>query len=421
MNTLVPLLVWRYIRDTRNERSIATMIKLCFVSMFIGSCALALVMAIMNGFEKVTHEKMQGIHAQIIMQLPEDADAYTHASTTISTQIPTISAYAPQDHRQIVANNAALDHFETITLKAIDPVREPLVSTLESKITTVWNTTTTQQQHTEGQHTLAHALTGNHILIGKKLAETLALNTGDTINILFPSQGVVTSATIHLGGATAVIGGIFSTGIEEFDAGMALCSFETLHTFFPDATPSQLALKLAPGANEANTIATLKAAFPDYTIYAWKELYPALVSALVLEKYAMFFILALIMLVACMNIVSVLFMQITHKRGDIAIMKAMGMADSAITRLFVWLGMSISLTATLLGLAFASGISWFLETYPFITLPDVYFVTYLPARMEWTLLAQVLCVIVCISFLATWIPAHKTRSIRIADVLRFEA
>ncbi|PKN03572.1 hypothetical protein CVU75_01490, partial [Candidatus Dependentiae bacterium HGW-Dependentiae-1] len=116
-----------------------------------------------------------------------------------------------------------------------------------------------------------------------------------------------------------------------------------------------------------------------------------------------------------------LFMQITQKRGDIAIMKAMGMPDGDITTLFVWLGMSISLVATVLGLALASIVSWFLEHYPFITLPDVYFVTHLPARMEWSLLAQVFVVIMIISFFATWFPAQKTRTINIADVLRFEA
>ncbi len=416
MNRVLPLLIWRYLRGTRDEHTISTMIKLSFVSMLLGSGALALVMAIMNGFEKVTHEKMQGIHAQIIIRIPEEPNAYETIRAELAKSFPTISAYAPQETRQLIVNNPGKEEFETVALKAIDPINEAKTSVLESKIRSVVKDT-----DTPATPTLAHLLTQNRILIGDKLAEQLDLKPGDTVNLLFPGEGKIKSTTIHLHGSTAIVGGTFSTGIEEFDAGMVICSFSLLNELFPHAQPSQISLKLTPGADEQQTINQLKEQFPESAVYSWKELYPALMAALILEKYAMFFILSLIMLVACMNIVSLLFMQITQKRADIAIMKAMGMSDGDITTLFVWLGMSISLCATVLGLALACIASWFLEHYPFITLPDVYFVTHLPARMEWGLLAQVFVVIMLISFLATWFPAQKTRSINISDVLRFEA
>ena len=196
---------------------------------------------------------------------------------------------------------------------------------------------------------------------------------------------------------------------------------DNLKKLFPDALPTHISLSCAPQADEQASLTKLRARFPSYEVFSWKELYPELMAALVLEKYAMFFILSLIMLVACMNVVSLLFMQITQKRGDIAIMKAMGTADAQVTRLFVWLGMSISLLATLVGLSLAVIASWFLEHYPFIKLPDVYYVSQLPARMEIGLLIQVFVVIMLISFVAIWFPAQKTRTINIADVLRFEA
>ena len=61
-------------------------------------------------------------------------------------------------------------------------------------------------------------------------------------------------------------------------------------------------------------------------VYSWKDLYPSLVASLKLEKYVSFFILALILLVASMNIISLLFMQITQKRPTIALLQAMGMS-----------------------------------------------------------------------------------------------
>ena len=50
------------------QKSISTMTIICFVGIFIGSFALALVTAVMNGFEVAIHAKMQGIHSNIIIQ-----------------------------------------------------------------------------------------------------------------------------------------------------------------------------------------------------------------------------------------------------------------------------------------------------------------------------------------------------------------
>jgi lipoprotein-releasing system permease protein len=421
MKKLLPLLVWRYIRGARDEHSIATMIQLCFLSMLIGSGSLALVMAIMNGFEKATYEKMQGIHAHITMRIPEQAGEYEKISSILTKQFPEISSYSPEDNRQVVIQNPALKEFETVLLKAIDPEKEAHTSTLESKIVTVQEQKSGTTDPSNCPKTLAYALADNQILLGEKLAQRLHVVPGATVNLLFAQERRIRGAHVSLSGSPVIIGGTFSAGIEEFDAGMILCSFALLKKLFPDAQPTQVSLKLAPEASEEKTLETLHAQFPSYEIFSWKELYPALVAALILEKYAMFFILSLIMLVACMNVVSLLFMQITQKQGDIAIMKAMGMPDAHITRLFVWLGMGISISATTLGLVLASIASWFLEHYPFITLPDVYFVSHLPARMEWGLLLQVFIVIMIISFITCWFPAQKTRRINIADVLRFEA
>ena len=67
MKRLTFLIARRYLQGVRHEKSIAQMALISFLGIFIGSFSLALVTAVMNGFEKVTHKKFQGIHAQIIM------------------------------------------------------------------------------------------------------------------------------------------------------------------------------------------------------------------------------------------------------------------------------------------------------------------------------------------------------------------
>jgi lipoprotein-releasing system permease protein len=175
------------------------------------------------------------------------------------------------------------------------------------------------------------------------------------------------------------------------------------------------------GRNEEDiVIEKLKRRLPQLQVNSWKDLNPALVSSLKLEKYASFFILALITLVASMNMISLLFMQIQQKRRDIAIFKAMGISDSSIRNIFLHLGISITFTASAIGLGLAALAGYLLKKYPFIELPDVYYVSYLPARMDAEIFFVVFLATMILGFLATWIPARRSKQIEIAQVLRQE-
>jgi lipoprotein-releasing system permease protein len=215
------------------------------------------------------------------------------------------------------------------------------------------------------------------------------------------------------------VSGIFDTGIDEFDNGVAYCSLSFLEKLFPNITIEHINIALKTGTNEEAIIERLHNR-TGLDVYSWKSLYPALVATLKLEKYVSFFIIALILLVASMNIISLLFMQITQKRPDIALLKAIGMTDNAISSIFFIMGMTISCVASACGLAAALVASWALERYPFITLPDTYYVTQLPVAMTWQIICVVFCVVIIFSFLATWIPTKRIRLINISQVLRFE-
>jgi lipoprotein-releasing system permease protein len=113
-------------------------------------------------------------------------------------------------------------------------------------------------------------------------------------------------------------------------------------------------------------------------------------------------------------------MQIQQKQRDIAICKTIGMSDNNIQRVFLLLGLTITFISSLCGLACAALAGYFLEKYPFIKLPDVYYVTHLPARMSPDIFIVVFISIMLIGFLATWIPARRCKYIQIAQVLRQE-
>ena len=250
-----------------------------------------------------------------------------------------------------------------------------------------------------------------------------------------------------------IVGGIFKIGLDEYDSNIAFCDINHMNKLFNETGVDQITVKLrthekkylqhsmlctdfwtglwteikfktkiffTTNAEENAVIEKLQKRLPHLQINSWKDLYPALVSSLKLEKYVMFFILALITLVASMNMISLLFMQIQQKRRDIAIFKAMGMSDNRIRNIFLHLGVGITLSASTLGLGMAALAGYLLEKYPFIELPDVYYVSYLPARMDPEIFLVVFLATMLLGFLATWIPSRRSKQIEIAQVLRQE-
>jgi lipoprotein-releasing system permease protein len=386
------------------------MVKICFIGIFIGTCSLALVMAIMEGFEHVTHEKMQGIHAQLIMKSSGNLlDAHS-IEPILKKEFPEVVGYSSQSIGQtIVSSQDNNDLANVVMIKAIDPDREALTSSIASKVI----------QKTPG-HDFPSLIHGNHILIGCQTAATLNLSVGSALELIYVANQAEHKKAINLEKTEAIVGGIFKTGIEEFDSGLIFCSQELFKQMFNQEAVDQIALKLHPDANEAQIIEKLKSRF-NVDVFSWKDLYPALVSALKLEKYVMFIILALITLVASMNMISLLFMHIVQKKGDIAILKTMGMQNSQVSAIFFIMGIIIASIASVCGLLTAWVIGILLQRYPLITLPDAYYVTYIPVRLDLRVFALIFVVIMFMSIVATWLPIRKIKNVNIADVLRFEA
>lgn len=410
MNSLPFLLAWRYLLGSQKEKSISTMVVICFLGIIIGSFALALVASVMSGFEKATHEQMQGIHSQLIVHAQGNPIRVDKIVNVIQQEFPAVTAMSASGSGQaIIQNQDTEEVFNVVLVKGIDPIHEPTITNLATKIIA------TNQK----ESSLPSLLAGNTVIVGSKLAELIDVKPGQSINVLVTADSSSQGKHIELTSKKATVTGTFKIGVDEFDMGCIFCSLDFLQKLFPDSSPTHIGLQLAPSADEA-IIAQQLSQRLGLTVESWKDLYPALVSALKLEKYAMFFILALITLVASMNIISLMFMHITRKRADIAILKTMGMTNASLSFTFLLIGMIIALIGSIIGLVLAFGVGLILQHYPFITLPDIYYTTHLPIHMSIGIFLTVFLVVMGLSFLSTWLSTRRTHNINISQVLRSE-
>lgn len=410
MNMTAFFLAQRILLTHVYQKSISTMTLICFAGIFIGSFSLALITAIMNGFEVVIHEKMQGIHANLIIQSYRNGINMDVVSTILRKEFPQITAFSPMATHHILmrTHDQSEDTPIVAMIKGIDPKTEIMTSSLSKKII---NPSPALQ--------FSQLFNGDQLVIGKQLAHNNQITVGDTIELLFIRDGQIRGKKIVFDTQSAVVSGIFDTGIDEFDNGVVYCSLPFLEKLLPNIGIEQINVTCTPQVDEHALIQRLHKRL-GLEVYSWKDLYPSLVATLKLEKYVSFFILALILLVASMNIISLLFMQITQKRPDIALLRAIGMSHDSISSIFFIIGMTISCVASFFGLTAALIASWLLQRYPFITLPDTYYVTQLPVAMNGEIIGAVFCVVILFSLFATWLPIQRIRSINISRVLRFE-
>lgn len=406
MNYFASTLAWRYLTQKNQNNRIKIMLTVCFSGIFIGSFSLSLVLAVMNGFQEATYKALKNINAELEIHAYGEELAVPEINTVLKQEFPDIIAQSPYDIQQaLVFTPHDASPTALIMLKAIDPHSESSVSDIEKKIIYPHNIS-------------LETILDDKVIIGKELAHMLSVHVGDRITIYFTNQQTK-SHTITLDHKNITIGGIFFTGIDEFDTNLIMCTFSTLLSLFPHAGPTHISLAVKPTTSIEDLKKTLKERL-KLEVISWKDRYPAIVAALQLEKYVMFFILVLITLVASTNIIALISMHIASKRTDIAILQAMGIPVSIIKRIFIYFGLILTTMATITGIICASIMSTFIDAYPCITLPDSYYVTTLPSKMSFDIAVLVFCVVLLVTCCALAIAIRMIHAIHITHVLRFE-
>ncbi len=396
----------RYLFTKHHEATIKLMIKICFIGILIATCSLALVISIMNGFEQATYQKMQSIYPDLIINMQNQHLNLNKIQELIVNPKLYIKCTSSQKYHQALLCNPSLEHTPCMTMiRGIIPQNEELVSNIADKIISP-----------KGSK-LSTLIYDNQILIGAHIAEDLNLCLNDEIFILCSSEESV-SLCINFSQHPAIIAGVFKTGIEELDNSVLFCDQTFFDQLFYNHPTDQLHIKLKNLTYEQTTLQKLKETLKN-DVYSWKDLYPTLLSALKLEKYAMFFILMLIIFVASMNIISLISMYITQKKRDVAILLCLGMNQQDIKKIFMSMSIMIATVASLIGLALAWMIGIILQNYPFIKLPDnVYDSDYLPVKLELFIFFVIFILTILTSMIACWYATQHVSKIKIVETLK---
>lgn len=407
----------RYLRSRRKSRFVSLITWFSVGGIALGVAALLTVIAVMTGFEEDLRDKILSTNAHLVVLAHDPAGVTDVAGAlqTIRTE-PSATGASPFVLTQVMLTTPR--GVSGVVLHGIDPATMGTVSHLpldmkEGDIAALAE----EPAIVEGDQRRPP------ILIGNELARTLGAWVGDDVSVVSPQGEASPMGGILPKIRTFRVAGIFETGMYEYDSSMAYCALSEAQSLLKMGNAvTGIAVKTTDFFHARDTAARLQTAlgFP-YWARDWIDMNRNLFSALKLEKVTMFLILTLIILVAAFNIISSLVMVVMEKGREIAILRSMGATRRFVRRIFLWQGVLIGCTGTLIGLGIGLILCTVLDKWHFIQLPgDVYYFTTLPVRMQASDFALVTLAAAALSLLATLFPAWQAGRLEPVEALRYE-
>lgn len=404
------LIALRYFKSRKRNSILSFLSVTSIIGLMLGTATLILVVSVMTGFTNNLKEKMMGTNADIIItdfSLVAIRDYEKLESKLLS--INGVKAVSPFVNAQAVSMST--NGVSGIIIRGIDVDKEKNVSKIASFITfgNFEDIKTKKEDEPYG------------ILLGKELAFTMSAGVGDEITLISP-QASRGPFGLNPKMRKFIVKGIFDTGVYEYNTTLAYINLAAAQEFMGFKNNSITGMQVA--AN--NNINTIDLAYKinqqienKYIARDWLSMNKSLFSALELEKYAMFIVLTLIIIVASFSIVSMIAITVKDKQKDIAILRAYGASASFIRSIFIRQGMIVGFAGTLLGNLLALLLSILVTKYKIISLPeDVYFMDRLPINIDYTVYIVVSICAVAITFFASIYPSTQSTKLNIAESIR---
>lgn len=415
------MIAWRYLRARRAEGGVSVMTWISLVGIALGVMALVATLAVRAGFRAEFVDTILGANAHVSVSRATWVDEDGVASRAIPEagnlaaairEIPGVTRAAPIIRGQAMVTAGDRSNVAEIYGITLDDLKAiPRIASSEEAMGDIG-------RFDEG------------MAVGLGIARDLGLAVGDRVKVIQPNGNKTAFGTSPRVNAYEVVY-IFSAGRWDIDRTRIYLPYAEAEPFF----------NRERGADEIEVFVTDPEAIEGYApalyqtggdgtlLWTWKDASSAFLNALSIEDDVMFVILALIVLIAALNITSGLVMLVKNKGRDIGILRTMGLTEGSILRVFFLCGAFVGVIGTIagviLGCLLALNIDGIMSAINYATGggawdPSVRGIYRLPADLRgWDIFRAVTLSLV-LSFVVTIFPARRAARMNPVEALRYE-
>lgn len=403
----------RYLRARRRERFISVITLISLIGITLGVATLIVVMSVMNGFRSELIDRILGINGHVVLQpIDTPLNDYDAVAAAIAG-VDGVSAAMPLVEGQVLASGRGGSSGALV--RGVREADLPAVPGLTENVVL-------------GSLTAFDLAEG--VAIGSRLAAQIGVTVGEMVTLIAP-DGPVTPMGVTPAERSFEVVAIFEIGMSEYDATFLFIPFDAAQGFLGLGDEASAIEIYVDDPDEVGTLRPEIEAAADRSAFLvdWRERNTTFFSALEVERNVMFLILALIVLVASLNIISGLTMLVKEKGRDIAVLRTLGATRGAVMRIFFMTGAAIGTVGTFAGLILGMVITWNVEslrglisriTGTEIFSPDLYYLSTLPAEMNPNEVIAVVLMALGLSYLATLYPAWRAARLDPVEALRYE-
>lgn len=406
---------------SRERGALVTIITLISIlGVAIGVCALVVVISVMDGADDNLFRKMIDIDAHVEI-MAAGKGGFTNYSKIVQAidEVPGVKAAAPAVIRQgaaIVKSTLTNEPVpEGLMIAGIDPEREILVSGMNRHVT---------------PENLG-PLKEKEIVLGQGLAERLGKNIGDELRVV-TTFGTFAGRMMPMYRDLKVVGTL-KTGLYDFDRAAAYVSMPQAQSMFlvdEAGEPMDVATTIRVSVDDPfdmdittrNIFDAVRPLVPrDSWVETWQTKNELFFNALQLEKWGLFIILMLVVIVAAFNIIGTQILVVIQKTPEVGILMSMGVPRRSIRRVFWSFGFIIGLLGTVTGVLLGFAICWVLANTDIIPIKgSVYGLDRLPVIVKPFTVAIIVFSSMAICTLASVFPAWRASRMNPVEALRYE-
>lgn len=395
-------IAWRFMLKGTERGTFSAMTLFAWLAIGVGAGAMSSLLSVMYGFEGALREKVLNAYPHILIQssaISGSINQNRDLEKKISEQ-PLVRKVIPYIQNEMIlkGSNRSLGAVVWgIPLSALShlkfKVQEGAWPTLEDKTPSV--------------------------ALGSELAQRLGVFVSDTVSLISP---VARSGALGLlpQSQSFRVSGVFASGHYEFDEQYVLLPLEDAQDFLGMSNQiSGWQVWVDPLDKASEVAKNIQSFLPqDLEAKSWEAFNSALFQSLKLEQYSMFLILSFAILIAVMNIVITLTMNVAHKKKNIGILRSFGATPQDIRRIFLWQGGLMGGVGLSLGALLTFLFVVYVKYFSAYQLPEIYYDRTIPVEVRPLSFVVIYSVATFLIYLATLYPASQASKLSVIEAIR---